>query len=89
MNRNDLIQRIDAKLNDNGTITFNVPFSLRVQMTTLRTFALEKYNGETEIPTLICLIYPMTSYLTCYMRLKGKLKVITTLCSIVLTFGIN
>lgn len=25
MNRNDLIQRIDAKLIDNGTITFNVP----------------------------------------------------------------
>ena len=29
MNRNDLIQRIDAKLNDNGTITFNVPFFVK------------------------------------------------------------
>ena len=29
MNRNDLIQRIDAKLIGNGTITFNVPFFVK------------------------------------------------------------
>lgn len=89
MNRNDLIQRIDAKLNDNGTITFNVPFFVKSANDNIKNICFGKYNGETKIPTLICLIYPMTSYLTCYMRLKGKLKVITTLCSIVLTFGIN
>lgn len=29
MNRNDLTQRIDAKLIGNGTITFNVPFFVK------------------------------------------------------------
>lgn len=46
MNRNDLIQRIDAKLIDNGTITFNVPFFVKSANDNIKNICFGKIQWE-------------------------------------------